>query len=412
VRASSRLLISSGMPPADPLEARLLSRALLLYFVVAFGSMTGFYLLLSVVPLYATAAGAGRAGAGLTTGVLMLATVVAELATPALTARLGYRAVLGLGLALLGAPALALTLSGSLAAIVAVSVVRGVGLAILVVAGSALVAKLVPPARRSQGIGLSGVVVGIPAVTALPLGVWLTERTGFAPVFVAAAAATLAPLIVLPALPGPRAAGPAAIGVLDGLRSPGQVRPAGIFLLTAMGAGIVATFVPLVTAAAGGDVGHAAAALFANAIAATGGRWWAGHRGDRHGQARLLVAGVVVCALGMLALALGAASALVMPGAVLLGLGFGVAQNASLSLMFERVSPAGYDTVSAVWNLAYDAGMGIGAAGFGALSVRTGYAGAFGIVAAVLGVALVPVWRDRGWLAPGEAPALAESAAD
>ena len=90
------------MPPADPAEPRLLSRALLLYFAVTFGSMTGFYLLLSVVPLYATAAGAGRTGAGLTTGVLMLATVVAELATPALTARVGYRVVLGLGLVLLG----------------------------------------------------------------------------------------------------------------------------------------------------------------------------------------------------------------------------------------------------------------------------------------------------------------------
>ena len=55
------------MPP-------LLNRPLLLYFVVAFGSMTCFYLLLSVVPLYATAVGAGRVGAGMTTAVLMLAT--------------------------------------------------------------------------------------------------------------------------------------------------------------------------------------------------------------------------------------------------------------------------------------------------------------------------------------------------
>ena len=94
-----------------------------------------------------------------------------------------------------------LTRSGSLAAILAVSVVRGVGLAILVVAGSALVATLVPPARRSEGLGLLGVVVGVPAVFALPLGVWLTERVGYSPVFVAGAAAALAPLIALPALP-------------------------------------------------------------------------------------------------------------------------------------------------------------------------------------------------------------------
>ena len=376
---------------------RLVSRPLLLYFVVAFGSMTGFYLLLSVVPLYATAAGAGRVGAGLTTGVLMLATVAAELATPALVARLGYRAVLGAGLVLLGAPALALPLSGSLGAILAVSVVRGVGLAVLVVAGSALVATLAPRERRSEGLGLLGVVVGVPAVVALPLGVWLTERVGFPPVFVAGALAALAPIVVLPALPGRRSGVPP-LGMLAGLRSAGQVRPASLFLLTAMGAGIVVTFLPLTIAVAGADGSRAALALFANALAATAARWGAGRYGDGHGQARVLVAGVLACAAGMLTLAISPSSAVAVAGAILLGLGFGAAQNASLSLMFERVSAAGYDMTSAVWNLAYDAGMGLGATGFGVLAVRTGYAGAFVIVALLLGLALLPAWRDRAWL--------------
>ena len=89
-------------------------------------------------------------------------------------------------------------------------------------------------------------------------------------------------------------------------------------------------------------------------------------------------------------------------GALLLGAGFGAAQNASLSLMFERVSPAGYDMVSAVWNLAYDAGMGVGAAGFGLLVVRTGYQAGFAIVGLILVAALVPVWRDRRWLTPND----------
>ena len=167
------------MPSPAPATPPLASRALTLYFVSAFGSMTSFYLLLSVVPLYATAKGAGDVGAGLTTGALMLATVAAELATPALLARLGYRLVLGAGLVLLGAPALVLAASSSLAMILAVCLVRGVGLAILVVAGSSLVATLVPRERHSEGLGLLGVVVGVPAVVALPLGVWLAERVGF-----------------------------------------------------------------------------------------------------------------------------------------------------------------------------------------------------------------------------------------
>src|SRR6476659_279480 len=172
------MTVTEGTPsrPGTTSPPRLLSRELTLYFVSAFGSMTSFYLLLAVVPLYATAAGAGGVGAGLPTGALMLATVASELATPALLARLGYRLVLAVGLVLLGAPALALTRPAGLATVLAVCLVRGVGLAILVVAGSSLVASLAPPERRSEGLGVLGVVVGVPGVLALPAGVWLVER--------------------------------------------------------------------------------------------------------------------------------------------------------------------------------------------------------------------------------------------
>ncbi|MFL5493460.1 MAG: MFS transporter [Gemmatimonadales bacterium] len=385
------------MPATVSARPPLLSRALGLYLLVAFGAMVSFYLLLSVVPLYATSAGTNGIGAGLTTGALMFATVAAELGTPALLARFGYRLVLAAGMVLLGAPALVLAVTSSLPAILAVSLVRGVGLAIAVVAGSSLVATLAPRERRSEALGLLGVVVGIPAVVALPLGVWLSERVGFPPVFVAGALAALVCLVVMPALPGRTAGSSPPLGVLAGLRAPAQIRPAMAFLLTAMGAGIVVTFLPLATRGSGG---LAAPALFANATAATLARWGAGRYGGRHGQSGLLVLGVVACAAGMLALAFGAGPAPVAAGAVLLGLGFGVAQNASLTLMFERVSPSGYDMVSAVWNLAYDAGLGLGAAGFGVVAARGGYVGAFGITAALMLAALAPVWRDRAWLVP------------
>jgi predicted MFS family arabinose efflux permease len=389
--------------PIAAVRPRLVSRALLLLFFAAFGAMTCFYLLLSVVPLYASSAGAGELGAGLTTGALLHATVATELAAPALLARLGYRVVLGAGLLLLGVPALALAGSVSLAAILAVCVVRGVGLAIVVVAGSSLVATLVPRERRGEGLGLYGVVVGVPAVVALPLGVWLAQRVGFPAVFVAGTVAALAGLVAVPALPGrdPGTAQP--VGVLAGLRMPGQVRPALVFLVTAMGAGVVVTFVPLVTQASGK---LAALALLAHATATMGARWWSGRSGDRHGHAGVLVLGVVAAAAGMLALIFTRSPVAVVTGTVLLGLGFGVAQNASLALMFERVSAAGYDMVSALWNLAYDAGMGLGAAGFGVIAGRTGFAAAFGLTAVLMLAALAPLWRDRSWLAPARDDAL------
>lgn len=376
----------------EVLRPRIMSRPLGLLFVSAFGAATSFYLLLSVVPLYATSAVPGGIGAGLATGALMASTVAAELATPRLLARFGYRRVLAAGLLLLGAPALALTASSSIAVILAVCVVRGLGFAVTVVVGSALVASLIPRQRRGEGLGLYGVVVGVPAVVALPLGVWLAGRVGYPPVFVAGALAALAALVAAPGLPATTPASREAVGVVAGLRTPALLRPSVVFAATTMAAGVVVTFLPLAVPRASGSL--AALALLAQASAATLTRWWAGRHGDRHGPAGLLIPGLLATGVGMLALVLAGNPGVLLIGMVVFGAGFGVAQNVTLSLMFERVSTAGYGTVSALWNLAYDGGLGLGAAIFGVVAQRTGYPIAFALTAALVLAAVAPARHD------------------
>src|SRR5690348_173849 len=121
----------------------ILSPALILRFVSIVGSAVSFYLPLAVLPLFADAAGA-HASAGLATG----------------------------------APA------------------RG-----------ALTAALLRDARRGEGLAIVGVASGIPAVLALPLGVWAAGRFGFAPVFVVTALAPLVALVTRPGLPARPSAG-------------------------------------------------------------------------------------------------------------------------------------------------------------------------------------------------------------
>ncbi len=385
----------SGRGAARP---ALVNRALLLVFVSSFGTATSFYLLLSVVPLYATSVGAGGNGAGLATAALMFATVAGELATPRLVARFGYRVVLAGGLLLLGVPALALSAARGMSAILGVCVVRGLGFGVLVVVGGALLASLVPAERRGEGLGLYGVVVGVPSVVALPLGVWLAEHVGYPPVFVAGAAAALAGLAVVPGLPGrEERAEERPVGVVAGLRTPALAWPAVVFAATTMAAGIVVTFLPL--AARGASVNLVAAALLAHAAAATLSRWWAGRHGDRHGDrhgvAGLLVPGVLVAAAGILTLVWTTSPAAVLAGMLLFGAGFGVTQNATLSLMLGGVPSSAYAAASALWNLAYDAGFGLGAAGFGLLAASSGYAAAFASTGALMLAALLPAWRLR-----------------
>jgi len=177
------------------------TRALLLRFVSAIGSATSFYLLLSVVPLFAKAAGAGEGAAGLATSALTFAAVAGELVTARLVTRYGHRWTLAAGLVLLGAPAPLLAVSASTAVIVTVCVVRGIGFGITCVSGGALTASIIPAERRGEGLALLGVVVGVPSMVALPAGLWLAAHLGYGPVFAAGGVAALAAWLPCPGCP-------------------------------------------------------------------------------------------------------------------------------------------------------------------------------------------------------------------
>jgi MFS family permease len=377
----------------SPQSARpgILSRALVLRFVSIVASSVGFYLPLAVVPVFAAANGA-TGSAGLANGALLVATVMGELVTPRIVGRLGYRWTLALGLVLLGSPALLLIASTGLPVLFLSSALRGLGFAISVVAGGALTAMLIPAQRRGEGLAIVGLVGGLPSLVALPLGVWAADRWGFGVVF---AATAVAPLLALPTLPGlPKAAdtSESTHGVLAGLRNGALMRPATIFAASASAAGVVVTYLPLA-------IGHHAAwvaplALLLQPTASTLGRWFAGRLGDRRGQSRLLVPGLVLSILGMAAMAVTQTPILVLLGAMAFGTGFGVLQNASLSLMYARTDAASYSTVSAIWNAAYDMGMAVGAIGVGLLIGSTGYSVAFLVTAAVMVPALVMAVRE------------------
>src|SRR5262245_61228839 len=214
---------------------RLVTRALLLRFVSAIGSATSFYLLLSVVPLFARAGGAGEGAAGLATSALTFAAVAGELVTPRLVTRYGHRTALAAGLVLLGAPALMLAVSASTAVIVTVCVVRGIGFGITCVSGGALTASIIPAERRGEGLALFGVVVGVPSMVALPAGLWLTAHIGYGPVFAAGGVAALAALAAVPGLPGRDPAARRA----SVMRTPELARPSAVFAATTMAAGIL-----------------------------------------------------------------------------------------------------------------------------------------------------------------------------
>ena len=86
--------------------------------------------------------------------------------------------MLAVGLALLGAPGVLLSLSDDLGVILALSAVRGIGFGVLTVTGSAAVAALVV-AERGGGHRRVRLAVAAPNLVLLPAGPWIAETLGY-----------------------------------------------------------------------------------------------------------------------------------------------------------------------------------------------------------------------------------------
>ncbi|WP_040406034.1 MFS transporter [Amycolatopsis nigrescens] len=357
-------------------------RLLLLATVAVF---SGFALLLSVVPLWVVRQGAGELAAGGATGGFMATTVAAQLIVPKLVDRLGYGHVTGFGALFLAVPAPLLIVATDWPAIWAVSLVRGIGFGLVTVCGAALVAELLPRETLARGSGLYGAAVGLPQLVGLPAGTWMAEHWGFTPVFLIAAALPLAGLLPIAGLPAVCPAKPHGAHWLSTVDA--TWRPWLVLLSGAVGFGSLVTFLPIVLT---GSPGVASAALFAAAAGALVSRWAAGLLGDRlAGTGRMLPIALLLTAAGLAGVAAtvsGGGSGWVLAAVTVFGLGFGVLQNDSLVAMFAR-APTG--PASVVWNVAYDAGTGLGAVVVGAIVAGAGYPIAFGVLAA-LAVVLLP----------------------
>jgi predicted MFS family arabinose efflux permease len=382
-----------------------LSAPFLVLCLSMLAAMSSFYLLLSAVPGHAAAVG-GDVWAGFATGALMAATIVGELAAARLVARFGRRTAMTLGLLLLSLPCL-FTFADDAATILIATAIRGLGLGIVLVVACGLATCLAPVARRSEALGLYGLSSAAPAIIAVPLGPWVLAHYGATATAWVAALLGLLALAGLDACRGPREDVPAEVEApapqrlpLRAIAWPGASLAAGAIIV---GASI--TFLPLAHPEAGAST--ILVALLLQGLAAAFTRWLGGRTIDRHGPRGTMIAGIVLTVLGSASLAVDGPLA-VLIGMAVSGMAFGAVQGSSLAYMLERTDPAQVDSVSAAWNVAYDAGLGLGGVGFGIIAAGIGYGPSFAIAGAAIGIGTWVVAtaceRPMAKQVPGEAP--------
>jgi MFS family permease len=358
----------------------------------------GYALLLPTAPLWAIRGGADEGGAGLVNAVLMLATVAFQTTVPWALRRWGWRTTLVAGVLLLGLPSFGLLLTDQLAGILAVSAVRGAGFAIVTVCGASAIAELVDASRRGRAIGVYGLAVAVPQLMLVPSAAWIAESVDFRVVFVFGA---------LPALAVPFAA---ALGrrldvvarhdaARDAAAEPPQARgrvllalvlPSLVLLAVTTPGGALLTFAPQFRHGAAvavlGLLGFTAAAALS--------RWLVGGPADRFGPRRFVPPLLVLCAGGLALCAWslsdgGPGAGVLVAGMTVVGIAYGSLQNLTLVAAFAAVPDRDRSVASAVWNIGFDAGTGLGSLVVGFIAAGTSFSAGLLTTAALCGVIAV-----------------------
>ena len=375
--------------------------AVLVAVAAAFGAWS---LLLPVVPTAVLDAGGAESLAGLSTGVFMLFTVITQIFTPWLLRKFGFRVVMVVSAFLLGGPAFGYMLGMEPGVLLTVSAIRGVGFGALSVAEAAIIAELVPLRLLGRATGTLGLFVGASQMVALPLGLGLVDVVGYNGVFAIGASVGLVALlsaVLIPTIPPS----------VEEHITPNVIRVptwhlvlvpalALMFITTAYGA--ITNFLPAamrdLDAARGAALGGVMLGLLN--LAAMGSRYYAGRVTDRTGQPGSVLIPFQVCAaLGVfmtaVILVMGLPVWTVAFAVIFYGLGFGAAQNEALTMMFYRLPRSKASQASAIWNISFDSGTGIGSTVYGMMLVGMSFAPMFGIAAGVILVGLAVTLLDR-----------------
>jgi MFS family permease len=324
---------------------------------VALATSLSFNTLLSALPLWIAGRIAPSASAGLPTTVMLLVTIALQPAVPWLLSRVELGVVLAAGLVLLGGPVLLFFLPVNLPLILVISAIRGVGFAIMTVVVTALVTTVVPPARHGESVALYGLVTAMPAVVSAPIGVVVTKAGHFGVVVLIGSA----PLLVLPLVftqsRDVKAPDKKTVRLAEAFT---RVWPPALCLFVGtVAAGGLTAYLPIALRAAG-------LPLLLMGLGVALGRYLVRQFRMRY----LMLACSLAAAVGTTLLAVGVRSGWpwVITGAAMFGLSLGAIQSLSMMVIFAR-APAGYEaTASAVWNVSFDAGTGVGAGLVGGLS--------------------------------------------
>ncbi len=327
--------------------------------------------LLPALPLFVTEGlDAGPAAIGPAVGIFSLTAVLIRPLGGYLLDRFGRRGWMLGASGLFCACLFAYLWVDSYAGLIAVRLVHGLGWGLVGVAGLTAAADLVPNRRRGEGLGAFGLAMPLALAIGPMLGDWLVADGRFARLFAGAGLLGVVAWICFVSVRFVKVADSRARFELSRVFERRVGRLFFLWLLPCMGFGGLVSYAPLYVRQLGFDGVGPLYSLYA--MGALSVRWFAGRWYDRAGPAPVMLIGLGASVAGWVLIGATTWKACLLAGALVMGMGFGVAVPAFQTMAADLVPAVRRGAANALVFSAYDIGIALGAVGAGLVAERIG----------------------------------------
>jgi MFS family permease len=353
-----------------------------------FTTFVSAFLLFPTMPFRILTLEGNKSDAGLFLGFLTYASALSAPFGGAIADRIGKRPVLLASSTAIFVFDLIYAFARSLPLILAISVLHGIFWSALMAASAALMSDMLPPTRRTEGLGYWGFASVLAIAAAPPLGLFLLHFGWLAvslPVALLAVGMFVIAFRVAERSPAHAWRG---LSLCSGRYVEKEVLVLSVtLLLYSFGYGGVTSFVPLYAQESGVAFRGIYFVVFSVTILAT--RPYLGPLADRIGAAPVLLPLLGLISIAFAILAVSGRLPYLISSAIVFGIGFGSAYPVFASYMLGRVDARKRGATFGGFILAFDTGIGSGSVLLGSIIERWGYRPAF-VIASVLAALSIP----------------------
>lgn len=321
-----------------------------------------FFLLMVTIGVHAVEAyGATTSQAGLVTGIFIIGTLTGRLFIGRLIDSIGRKRTLLMGLTFFTLTILLYFLQWGIGFLLLTRFVHGLGMGLSSTATGTIVAQVIPPARKGEGIGYYSMSSTLATAIGPFVGLLLSQHTNFSVIFILCFAIGLISLFSSLLVDVPEAKVPELVRGLS-LKSFVEPKALPIALIIGLAALSYSSVLSYINFYANElDLLEAASVFFlVYSVAVLLSRPITGKLMDRRGANVVMYPAIALFSIGLFVLSQADSAWSLLLSGVLIGLGFGNIQSGTQAIAVKASPPHRMGMATSTFFIALDAGLGFG----------------------------------------------------